>query len=306
MKYYNKDIDKSQYLINKVLAKTAIKKKTNIPIINWLKEQNQDYKAKKIENCANYIGVTVINDIAHVVKADFCKERICAVCAWRRQSKFVAQMNPVLENLKQEGYEFLFATLTIKNCYYNELSHTIDKLLKAYDKLLKRRKIKKVWKGITRSLELTFNEKTKMFHPHIHLLIAVRKDYFKTEDYISQEELTNFWKESLEINYKPQINIKKVNDEGGACVEVLKYALKPSEEKEAWKAFFYILKGRRLASFSGVFAEERRKLKLSSIETLTDDIENKNKKNYTYTLYKLDITGGIYTYIKEKEYLLKE
>ena len=294
----------SQYLINKILTKTAIKKKANKPIINWLKSQNQNYKAERIENCANYVGVTVINNIAHVVKADFCRERICAVCAWRRQSKFVAQMNPVLENLKNEGYEFIFATLTIKNCYYNKLSAAIDILLKAYDRLLKRKKIKKAWKGVTRSLELTFNEETKTFHPHLHLLIAVDSEYFKSEDYITQEELTQFWKECAEVRYKPQVDIRRVTDENGACVEVLKYALKPSEEQEAWSAFFYILKGRRLVSFSGIFAQERKRLKLSSLEILTDDIKNKEKNKYTYTLYKLDVTGGVYTYIKEKDYTL--
>ena len=294
----------SQYLVNKVLTKTAIKKKANKPIIKWLKSQNQNYKAERLENCANYVGVTVINNIAHVVKADFCHERICAVCAWRRQSKFVAQMNPVLENLKGQGYEFIFATLTIKNCYYNKLSAAIDILLKAYDRLLKRKKIKRAWKGVTRSLELTFNEDTKTFHPHLHLLIAVNSDYFKSEDYITQEELTQFWKECAEVSYKPQVDIRKVTDEGGACVEVLKYALKPSEEQEAWSAFFYILKGRRLVSFSGIFAQERKRLKLSSLEILTDDIKNKEKNKYTYTLYKLDVTGGVYTYIKEKDYIL--
>ena len=50
-------------------------------------------------------------------------------------------MNPVLENLKSEGDEFIFATLTIKNCYYKKLSAAIDILLKAYDRLLKRKKI---------------------------------------------------------------------------------------------------------------------------------------------------------------------
>ena len=294
----------SQYLVNKVLTKTAIKKKANKPIIKWLKSQNQNYKAERLENCANYLGITVINHIAHVVRADLCRERICAVCAWRRQSKFVAQMNPVLENLKAQGYEFIFATLTIKNCYYSKLSDSIDILLKAYDRLLKRKKIKRAWKGVTRSLELTFNEEAKTFHPHLHLLIAVDSDYFKSEDYITQEELTQFWKECASVKYKPQVDIRKVTDESGACVEVLKYALKPSEEQEAWSAFFYILKGRRLVSFSGIFAQERKRLKLSSLEILTDYVKDMEKNKYTYTLYKLDVTGGVYTYIKEKDYTL--
>ena len=303
-KNYNTTKYKSQ--VTKILHKAKIKKEYNQDVISWLISQNETEKALKISHCASYIGITDIQGIAKVVKADFCRERICHVCAWRRQSKFVAQMLPVIEHLQLRGYDFLFATLTLKNVPYEALEKTIDLLMKGYHKLHRKTKIKRSWEGITRSLELTYNEETDTFHPHIHLLIAVKQEYFKNPDlYISQEELCQTWKDILNLDYMPLCDIRKVNDTGEAAVETLKYALKPSKNEKALSAFYNILKGRRLVSFTGVFAQMRKALKLSTIDDLEDDIPQEIKQTRTtFTLYKFDVTGGVYSYYKDLEMIL--
>lgn len=290
--------------VSKLIQKTQIKKECNKRIENWLVTQGQEEKAQKIRECATMLGFSNINGIAHVVKANFCRERVCCVCAWRRQSKFVAQMLPVLEYITDKGYKYLFVTLTVQNVRYDELEDCLDNMLKAYDKLLHHKKIKRAWCGKIRSLELTYNSSSFTFHPHIHILVAVKEDYFSNSElYISQNELICHWKKALDIEYIPVCDIRAVSSSEKGMVETLKYALKPTPHEEALKGFFYILKGRRLVSFSGVFAEVRKLFKFSSFEeNLTDDLPQSNKKRFECLLFKFDTTGGVYRYYEKLYY----
>lgn len=286
----------------KILQKIQIKKSYNKNVINWLCDVGETKTALKIKDCATFIGITNIDNIAHIVKADFCRQRICNICAWRRQAKFIAQMQPVLNNISN-NYDFLFVTLTVKNTPYDGLKKAVDDMLIAYNKFLQLRKIKRVFKGVVRSLEITYNHEENTFHPHIHLLIAVEHDYFANDTkYITHTELTNMWQDSLKYDYAPICDIRKVNDTQAAECETLKYALKPSKHSQALSAFYYILKGRRLVSFSGIFAQQRKALKLSDFESvLTDDLPKTAKQHITYNLYKFDSTGGIYTFYDNYE-----
>lgn len=298
-----------QSQVSKILLKTQIKKKLNQQVIDWLLGERLTDKALEIQNCANHIGITNINNIAHIVKADFCRNRICNICAWRRQSKFIAQMYPVLEKLGN-NYKFLFVTLTIKNVEYSDLSSTIDALMRAYDKFLKRRKIKRAWVGKVRALEITYNKHTQTFHPHIHIFVAVKPEYFTNPDlYISHEELTEFWQECIQSDYEPICHIETVTDTSAGAVETLKYSFKTSSDNIALRGYYYALKHRRLVSFSGVFADMRAFLRQSDFESiLTDDVppaDNSNK-NVLYSLYKFDATGGIYKYYDSLELYIKE
>lgn len=288
--------------VNRLFQKMAIKKNDNKKVIKWLEGIGDVQRAEHIKDCAQYIGITNVDGIAKIAKADFCRERLCAVCAWRRQSKFLAQMFPVISILSDK-YRFLFATLTIKNMPYDELEAAVNTLLSGYEKLRHRRKIKRSWLGMVRSIELTYNEKDKEFHPHIHLLIAVDKSYFNdTEKYISQNELSLLWSNCIQADYVPICDIRAVNNNVVATVETLKYSLKPTKADEAFKAFYYVLKGRRLISFSGVFAETRNELQLSDFENvLTDDDVKAKTRRVFCELYQFDVTGGVYRFYKSME-----
>ena len=286
--------------VSKIFQKLAIKKYQNEKIIDYLYSTGQHRKALTIENCATNIGISSIDGKAKIVKADFCRERLCMVCAWRRQARFIAQMSPVMELMEQRGYQFLFATLTIENCLQEDIQKTIDVLVNGFANLRKRRKIKRVWKGIARSIEISYNEIADTFHPHIHMLIAVQDSYFTKQNYITQKELQEVWKDCCWLEYDPIVDIRKVTDISGSVVETLKYSLKPTTQTEAIKAFEK-LKGRRLISFTGEFAKTRTELKLSDFETiLTDDVE-KTKPKY-FDLYKFDVTGGVYSFYNRYEF----
>ena len=139
---YDNTLDYKSQVAN-TIRKAQRKKGANEKIIAWLESQSEFKRAQNIRECATMLGFTNIDGVAHVVKANFCRERICSVCAWRRQSKFVAQMIPILDYLEKHNYKFLFATLTIKNVTYENLKNSIDLLLCSYDKMLHRKKIKR-------------------------------------------------------------------------------------------------------------------------------------------------------------------
>lgn len=280
----------------KLFRKLLIKKGYNKNVIDFLQSVGETDRALSIEHCGEHIGITNIDGIAKIVKADFCRERLCYICAWRRQAKFTAQTFPIISILENKGYSFIFVTLTIKNMQYQDLESAVDKLLHGYELLRKRRKIARSWDGIVRSLELTYNSDTDTFHPHLHLLVAVKGNYFKDSNlYISQEEMSGMWADCIDADYIPICNIKKITDNAVGAVETIKYSLKPTRAEKAFSAFFYILRGRRLISFCGIFSKLRKELKYSDFDTiLTDDVEK--RKNITYNLYTFDATGGVYRF----------
>ena len=112
-KHDNKKSDNSQELIDKTLKKLMLKKVNNKKIIDWLLREKEFIKADNISNCATHVGITIHNNVAHIVKSNFCRERLCCVCSWRRQARFLAQMKPVLAYLEQTGYKFIFANITV-------------------------------------------------------------------------------------------------------------------------------------------------------------------------------------------------
>ncbi|MBQ5900727.1 MAG: protein rep [Clostridia bacterium] len=291
----NTEFSQSQ---EKILQKTMVKKRYNENVITWLEAHGYYDKANNIRDCATFLGITEVDGFPKIVRANFCRERLCYVCAWRRQSKFQAQMFPVMEILSQE-HDFLFVTLTLKNSSRENLKADVDLLLSSYDRLLKRQRVKQSFCGVCRSLEVTYNAKTDTFHPHLHLLVAVPKNYFSCDDYISQDELCSLWRKVARLDYTPIVWIEKVSQGNKAVCETLKYSLKPSAFAQSYEIFLNILKGRRLISFSGVFADLRKQLKYSSFEdVLTDDVNVKGK-NIFYNLYKFDATGGVYKFFEK-------
>ena len=309
-KNYNTNYSSCQHLsvdmqAKKILEKCQKKKFYNTAVIDWLYQHDEYEYAYNVEDCATFVGITDIEGVAKITKANFCRKRLCCVCAWRRQSKFVAQTFPVLEILAQRRYRFIFASVTVPNVPLKDLSKTINNMLSAYDRLLKRRKIKRAWVGKIRALEVTFNEERNDFHPHIHIMVAVNEEYFSDPDlYITVDEFRDYWEECLHttFDYPLQVDIRAVDDDEGAVVETLKYSFKGAKDSTAIEGFFRSLRGRRLVSFSGVFAKIRKELRLSDFETvLTDDVILKNKTQLTYQLYKFDATGGVYQFYKEYE-----
>jgi len=248
-------------------------------------------------------------------QAYFCGNKLCPLCNWRRSMKYSWQIKKIIEKALERypKARFLFLTLTIKNVKAERLSDAIIEINKSFDRLFRRKKVNKNLIGFVRSLEVTYNDKTKEYHPHIHVLLMVKPTYFKgSENYISQEDWTDMWEESANLFYTPVVNIKAVKEkvvkddlksdfsEDGimkAVLETAKYPVKPFEiekdkngkvikrsEEELTKITGELLEGlykKRQLGFGGIFKEIRKELKLDDIEN--GDLVNTSDEDKTET-----------------------
>ena len=88
--------------------------------------------------------------------------------------------------------------------------------------------------GYLKAAEVTVNQKDGSYNQHLHVLVFVKSSYFNSNDnYISQAELTEFWKKALKIDYTPIVNVKAVKPKAtekkrviGAVYETAKYPVK--------------------------------------------------------------------------------
>ena len=151
--------------------------------------------------------------------------------------------------------------------------------------------------GYLKATEVTVNEKDGSYNQHLHVLVFVKSSYFVNSDnYISQAELTEFWKKSLKIDYTPIVNVKAVKPKAtkeekgvlGAVYETAKYPVKSIDylTNDRVKNLQRVddlekgLKRKRLISFGGIFKEIRKELQLEDIENgnLIDTDSNEEEK----------------------------
>lgn len=249
------------------------------------KRLKMDKKAKRVFDCSDFLEFAVHCDTEEkkLYRANFCKVRLCPMCAKRRSLKIYAQTSQVMNEVADD-YSFLFLTLTLKNCEGNELKEVIDLMFKSFDKMFRRAKIKRVIKGWFRALEVTHNldqssHSYNTYHPHFHIILVVRKGYFTGKDYIKQEEWVKFWRESLKVDYDPICDIRKfkANDErelSKSLAESAKYTVKDNDylidsdfdmTDNTVKILDQALAYRRLVAFGGELKKVHKKLNLDDV-----------------------------------------
>lgn len=190
-----------------VLAYTY--EKTDLPWrIQW---------SKMLKYCGNRIIYAQDPDTGKwgIAVALFCQKRLCPLCSWRRSVRISRNVYQIVTAEEFKDVRFIFLTLTIKNCTGEELSETLDRLLSAWYVLTrdKRQPFRKSFLGTLRSLEITYNRKTKTYHPHFHVLAAVHKGYFKKSnaDYISHDALREIWINALNRAVKSIETIRQLD-----------------------------------------------------------------------------------------------
>lgn len=239
-------------------------------------------KAYRVEECGTLLSFRKIEeDLKKLFKANFCKDRLCPMCTWRRSMKIFGQVSKVMDRaLEDKDYRFLFLTLTVKNCVGEELSNEIDRMFNSFKLLFQRKEVKKIVIGYFRGLEVTYNEECDTYHPHFHIILMVNKSYFtQSVQYISQKKWTELWKDCLKVDYTPIVNVKafktasKEQTRKSIC-EVAKYTVKDNdylfEDIEMTDNTVAILnnalKGRRLIAFGKEFRKIHKELNLDDAE----------------------------------------
>ena len=283
----------------------------------------EEKRANTVRNCSTFFEYGHYSD--NSVKfhsANFCKDPLCPVCAKRRSIKIFKEVIDCVEHIQTMGdYSFLFVTLTIKDVQGDKLKETCDFLSDCYVNLLRQKRMSFV-KGSFRCLEITHdnnefithdmyfgNEKKHMknkvshynklglkigdrnphfdfYHPHLHCIWIVENSYFKSNQYIKQDELVQIWKNLIFADYKPIVDIRRCTNKNlisvnvdsyqnyekslsSAVAEVAKYSVKGCDylggsddlNVKTVKCLLDCFKNRKLFVFTGLFREVRRLLK---------------------------------------------
>lgn len=237
-----------------------------------------DEKSKRVSTCGQFLEFHVSAGGSKLARAFFCKDRLCPMCNWRRSLKVFSQMSKVMDALQGQGFQFLFLTLTVKNCSGDTLGAVLDEMQHAWNRMLHLKKFRSVVCGTFRAIEVTRNRLTGEYHPHYHVVLAVRPDYFK-KSYIKQSEWKRVWRESCRLEYDPIVDIRTIRadskkDMAKAVAETSKYAVKDKDYLEGSAAgisqnVLHLLHGltqRKLCSWTGCFLDEMKKLKFDDAE----------------------------------------
>lgn len=241
--------------LKKFEGKQNMKKKYLEYIKDYVSENNY---YNNIQPCGTYLEfISNIADLksedfkSKLKLANFCKNRFCPMCAWRKTIKDAIKINTIVKYSRIKEYKFLFLTLTVPNVKKTELNKRIDKLQDEIKLFFKYKDVKKFVVGYIKKLELTYNSKLNTFHPHFHLLIMVDKDYFiNSQRYMQRNALLNLWQKATDDKSITQLDIRKVNN---AEKEIAKYAAKSNDyldnQKWVFDAFYKALKSRRLITY---------------------------------------------------------
>lgn len=285
-----------------------------------------DSRAERVNECGTFLEFRLkASDVSEkwlLHKANFCRDRLCPLCCWRRTQKIFGQVSRIMDVIG-DSYSYIFLTLTVPNCDGEKLSATLDEMQKGFHKLVNYKKFKAAVVGVFKSLEITRNKKNGTYHPHYHCILAVEKGYFTGNNYIKRDTWLAMWQKAMKNPGITQVDVRKckpkeeikegersVKSIGAAVAEAAKYAVKSSDyiipgDPELTDDIVFTLSaalhGRRLCSFSGVFDEVRKKLALDDCEN-GDLIHTDSEETGTGSVYlvrRYSWVGGAYKLVEE-------
>lgn len=195
-------------------------------------------KAARLKDCAKVLSFRRYAD--GTMKLDgmnSCRVRLCPVCSWRRSLRTFYTVQAIMREVIRQGkdYAYLLLTLTVKNCAPADLSATLDLMSQSWNRFLLQPDIDRPINGWYRGTEVTHNTEYgskdfDTYHPHFHVLVAVNKSYFTSRDYLSQARWAEAWKQALQVDYTPVVDVRRVKGNTvKAVAEVAKYACKESD-----------------------------------------------------------------------------
>lgn len=217
--------------------------------------------ANRLMGCGNYLLFKNYYSIGEtkLAKVHSCQVHLlCPFCAAVRASKSSQRYQERVDHVLAQNKRLkpVFITLTVKNG--SDLSERMSHLKKAFKTLVDRRRdsLKKKrgycefskLDGAVFSYELTRNEKTKEWHPHIHMFALAN-------EWIDRDALINEWFSVTGDSTVVDVRRVKKDKElgyGKAFAEVFKYCLKFSDLSlgDTWEGFKG-LRGQRLTAAFG-------------------------------------------------------
>lgn len=141
------------------------------------------------------------------VMANHCHDRFCQICGKARQLRIAAALKP-----RVTGHRTAFVVLTPRS-NDRPLREQITSLYQSAAKLRQTKWWKARVSGGFQCFEITWNPKTRQWHPHLHLLVHF--------DWLSQEQLSYQW--SLVADGATVVHVSLVTQSEKAIRECTKY-----------------------------------------------------------------------------------
>lgn len=239
-----------------------------------------------VKTCGDIVKYAIAYDDANKVKhkkllyTETCKNRWCLRCMQRKALADALEIYTLANYLYTEkNYRFLFVTLTVPNCSGDDLRDTITRLNKGIDRLFKRAPYNTVFKAWITKVETTYNARRNDYHPHLHVLVAVSREYLKNADtFVSNDKLRKDWREVCNDDTITQVDIKQASGNTKrkrmkSVLELAKYTAKPSHylrDQKVFDTFFHAMKNRQALRFCGEFSMLHKMYDLDKYGLLAD------------------------------------
>lgn len=208
-------------------------------IADGLEAIGKPERARALRNCCTEYFVHR-HEFGSVVRGTECRDLVCPTAQRSRARRLAASIADSIEDYldRNRGQQGILVTFTIRSCSSMELRATVGKLIRAFGELMQRVAVKRAVTAWVRSLEVTHDPVTGLWHPHIHAVWFVeRESYFRKNSnlYFSQDRLRQLWQKQLRLDYLPQVDVRKLegvlsplNSAGRKALrEAIKYAVKP-------------------------------------------------------------------------------
>ena len=139
-----------------------------------------------------------------------CHDRFCEACQREKRLKISRNLMSKLPDGR-----IRFVTLTLRSSA-QPLDEQIDRMLKAFAKMRRGRKLAKCFIGGIWFLEVTRNGKTNLWHPHLHVLVQ--------GDFLPVDLLRLEWHRCTGDSYI--VDVREIKHVQEVCGYVTKYAAK--------------------------------------------------------------------------------
>jgi hypothetical protein len=182
-------------------------------------EKHLKRAAVRMAGCGSHVDFYIDQDSGQIRRYTHnCKSRLCPHCARKRTARVAEQMDTVVEPMKFPRH----LVLTVKSTN-TPLRGQMKDLRKWFTELRKKPFVKKALIGGVYTMESTINERTGLWHPHLHIIYDGA--------YMPQMHLRKLWHSIT--GGSDVVWIEQAKDKHGLVLELCKYIGKP-QDSEHW------------------------------------------------------------------------
>lgn len=253
-----------------------------------------------------------------VISIERCHNRFCPLCSFIEQKKDTQRVEYIMQQASQvEDSALLAFTLSYPNCSGAQLNDEIKLLNTSFKKFSRQLEREGYLLGSFRKLEVTYNDDSDSYNPHLHVLFHVRKSlyfgtpYYKDADVWRQiwsrcsdrEDITNFYIRAFDPS-RDTLNSKFIK-------EYSFYSVKPVQLMHSQEVFDYMvsaLKSKQVYTLGGTLLEfglyyDENKDSIRKTKALTNNYSDNVSVIYSHIGFvSFDFDSGTY-YVEQFDVL---